>query len=491
MVKLFIATFGTESNTFATYPASKADFEDGLWCETGIVNAVVSPWSGPARLWHDRAVEMGWELCESIHAFAQPGGTLLRSAYEELRDRILKDVQDQGPFDAVLLSLHGAMVAQGYDDCEGDLVERVRAIVGPDVKIGVELDLHAHLDDRIVDAADLIVMFKTYPHIDHNDRAEDLFDLMVRLIAGEIDPKMALFDCRTLALYPTTRAGPMPGFMADMIAAEGHDGILSLSLNHGFPWADVPMGGAKMLAVHDGSQNRAADVAQEFGQRFYQIRQEAALTFTPMDEAIDRALGTAGKPVLLADVSDQTGGGAPGDTTYMPAAFLQAGISAGVFGPIWDPASIALCFQLGVGAKARLRIGGKSEPQSGPPLDADVEILFLGRDCAQETEGPENVPIGDVATVRSHGVDIVLTSSRTNVYTPSFFTRHGVDLTGKQVIGIKNLYKHTDVFAPLVSEQFYVATPGICQPDLTKLDFRRLNRPIWPFDADPLGQSGP
>ncbi|MDT2079025.1 MAG: M81 family metallopeptidase [Planktomarina sp.] len=486
MVKLFIATFGTESNTFATYPAGKADFLDGLWCKTGISNAPVSPWSGPAKVWYDRAAALGWNIVEGLHAFAQPAGTLSRKFYEDARDSILNDLRAAGPVDAVLFYLHGAMVAQGYDDCEGDLVARARAIIGADTKLGIELDLHAHMGQTLVDSADLIVLFKTYPHIDHNDRAHDLFELMQRTLSGDINPTMALFDCKTMGLFPTTRSGPMPRFVADMIDAEGQGGILSLSLNHGFPWADVPLAGAKMLAITDDDPKYAGDIAEEFGRAFFSIRQAAALEFTSMDEAVEIAARSQGKAVLLADVSDQTGGGAPGDTCYMVRAFLDAGITRATFGPIWDPAAVEMSFQLGLQAKTLLRVGGKSEPQSGPPLDIDVEIIFLKREASQESDGTEDVPIGDIAVIRCKGVDIVLTSIRTNVYSPSFFTNHGICLTDKQVIGVKNLFKHTDIFAPLVQTQFYVATPGVCQPDFWRLDFKKLCRPIWPLDDDTL-----
>jgi microcystin degradation protein MlrC len=305
-------------------------------------------------------------------------------------------------------------------------------------------------------------------------------------MAGNIDPRMYLFDCKVMGLFPTTPEGPMKELVAAMANAEGKNGILSLSLNHGFPWADVPLAGAKMLAIADGDATLARRAAEKFGLDFYRNRQDAALTFTQLDEAIEIAAASMGKPVLLADVSDQTGGGAPGDTCHMVRAFMDAGIENAVFGPIWDPAAIEICFQLGVGTTSMLRIGGKHEPQSGSPLDIDSEILFLKRDCWQENVGMEDVFIGDVAVIRSHGVEIVLTSMRTNVYSPGFFTQHGVNLDDKQVIGVKNLYKHTDVFAPLVKEQFYVATPGLCQPDFSKLNYHRLPRPIWPFDPDPL-----
>jgi len=404
-----------------------------------------------------------------------------------MRDRILADLAAAGPVDAVLMFLHGAMVADGYDDCEADFVTRMRQQVGPKVRIGVELDLHAHLDHRLVGVTDLIVFYKAYPHIDYAERADDLFTLMQRTLEGEIEPVMALFDCRTMGLFPTTRQGPMPGFVQQMFDAEGKDGILSLSLNHGFPWADVPHAGAKMLAIADRDPEIARRAAEDFGRRFYAIRAEATLPFVSLEDAIAEAQKPGDKPLLLADTSDQTGGGGPGDTTHMLRAFIEAGITNATYGPLWDPLAVGICFSVGVGAKLTLRIGGKFEPHSGPCLDVEAEVLHLARNAWQDQLSNEKVPIGDVAVIRVNGIEVLLNTKRSGVFSPTMFTRHGITLESKQVIGLKNLYRHTDIFAPLVRNQLYVATPGACPPDWGSIPFKRIPRPIWPLDPDPLG----
>jgi microcystin degradation protein MlrC len=486
-MRLFIATLGTETNTFASFPTGLDNFRNGFWNEGDIGSIPGSPWAKPAQTWLTRAQALGWEVVQSLFAFAEPAGPTVRSAYESMRDRILSDLAAAGPVDAVLMFLHGAMVADGYDDCEADFVGRMRQQVGPKVRIGVELDLHAHLDHRLLDVTDLIVFYKAYPHIDYAERADDLFTLMQRTLAGEIEPVMALFDCKTMGLFPTTREGPMPGFVDEMFAAEGRDGILSLSLNHGFPWADVPHAGAKMLAVADGDPEIARRAAEDFGRRFYAIRAEATLPFVPLADAIAEAQKPGDKPLLLADTSDQTGGGAPGDTTHMLRAILEAGITDAVYGPLWDPLAVGICFSVGVGARLKLRLGGKFEPHSGPCLDVEAEVMHLARNTWQDQLSNEKVPIGDVAVVRVAGIDVLLNTKRSGVFSPTMFTRHGITLEGKRVIGLKNLYRHTDVFAPLVRGQLYVATPGACPPDWASIPFKRIPRPMWPLDPDPLG----
>jgi len=495
MTRIFTATLFTETNTFASFPTGLADYRARFWAEPeqgGIEALPHSSGSAPTRHWLKRARALGWEVVEGLHARTAPSGTTTRDAYEYMRDRILADLAAAGPVDAILLNLHGAMVAEGYDDCEGDLVSRIRQLVGRSVRIGIELDLHAHINETLVQAADVIVFFKAYPHIDYVERAEDVFRLIERTLAGEIEPVMALFDCRVMGIFPCTREGPMIGFTQAMFDAEGKDGILSLSLNHGFPWADVPLAGAKMLAIADRDVGRAKRAAEEFGRRFYDGRAESTLPFTPFDEAIAEAKRGGDKPLLLADTADQIGSGAPGDTTHILRALIEAGITSAAIVPLWDPEAVAICFGAGQGARLHLRIGGKFEPHSGPSLEAEAEVLLLKRDSYQPQIGGDRMPIGDVAVVRVAGIEVMLTSARANVYLPEIFAMHGIDLAGKQVIAIKNLYKHSDVFAPLVRKQLYVASPGTSNPDWRALPFHRIPRPMWPFDADPLGrESGP
>ncbi len=205
------------------------------------------------------AAARGWEVAESLIANAEPAGKTLRKAYEGFRDEILTDLKAALPVDAVLLDLHGAMVADGYDDCEGDLIASVRQVVGADVPIGVELDLHCHITEKMVNNATIIITYKEYPHTDTADRALELFNLIADTVEGKIHPTMGVFDCRMIGLfYPT--AEPMKSYVARMKALEGKNGVLSVSLAHCFPWGDVPDLGAKTLVVTDNNPAQAAQL---------------------------------------------------------------------------------------------------------------------------------------------------------------------------------------------------------------------------------------
>mgnify|MGYP000188353995 CR=1 FL=1 len=296
--RLFIAGIGTETNTFTPFPTGYADFEEKLMERSGVAHLPPSNRTVVSHTWAAMAEARGWHVIQGIHTAANPAGPVVAAAYARLRDELLEQLRAAMPLDAVLLKLHGAMVAEGLDDCEGDLLARTRAVVGPGVVIGALLDLHCHMTPQMLKAADLLVLYKAYPHIDYKDRGRELFDLVADMVEGRITPVMEMVPCPVLGLFPTTGDGPMSRLVDDMMAAEGRDGILSLSLSHGFPWADVPIGGGAMLAIADGDRDVAARAARAFAARFMAIVPEATMKFVSLDAALDTVRQPHDRPVL-------------------------------------------------------------------------------------------------------------------------------------------------------------------------------------------------
>ncbi len=346
-MRIFTASLSTETNTFSAIPTGWSCFEErGIERGEGVTRDGTG---GLMHLWGGMAAEDGHEVIHSLAATAAPAGRTVRAVYEALRDEILEDARRGAPFDVALLFLHGAMVAEGYDDCEGDLLSRLRAIVGPETVVGVELDLHCHLTQAMLAASNVIVTFKEYPHIDAGRRGRELFRICVDAAAGQTRPVMGLFDCRMVNLFPTTE-GPMAAFVAEMKAQEGRDGVLSLSLGHGFPWGDTPDSGVRMLAVVDGDANAAANVARRFGERFCSLRDAVTTPGLTIDEAFDAALRAPPGLAVIADNADNTGGGAPGDSTFVLRRAVERGLRDVAIGPLWDPIAVRFCHDAGVGA---------------------------------------------------------------------------------------------------------------------------------------------
>lgn len=468
---VFIAGIATETNTFAPFPTSLADFQVVRPAELAVDPTAIGRVLG-GEVFFQLAAEKGWRVSSGLWAGAEPAGITVRAAYESLRDEMLDHLRAALPVDAVLLNLHGAMVAEGYDDCEEDMAQRVREIVGPDVVIGVELDLHCHLRQGLLDAADLIVIYKEYPHTDVVDRARELFDLVERMHKGEIRPTMALFDCKMIGTYRTTFE-PMRSFVDAMSAAEGRDGVLSLSLGHGFAWGDVPHVGTRMLAITDGDAAQAQAVAADFGRRFLALRHEVDRRPRPYPEVIAEALAEPRRPVVIADVTDNPGGGAPSDSTFLLRELLARGVQDVALGMIWDPLVVQIAQGAGVGAVLQVRLGGKMGPMSGDPLDLRVRVIAIVDDLHDEffQTGSEPLlnPVGDAVALRCDGVDIVVNKRRTQVLSPKIFSALGIDPLQKQILVVKSTQHFYAAFSGIASRILYADAPGALQ-----MDYRRI-----------------
>ncbi|HMO48729.1 MAG TPA: M81 family metallopeptidase [Rubrivivax sp.] len=480
-MRVFSATLATETNTFAPMPTGLAAFrERGCW-KAGEHPDHMSFFAGPLWAARLRGKPLGWTLIEGMVAGAQPGGTTTRAAYEALRDELLADLRAALPVDMVLLGLHGAMVADGYDDCEGDLLQRVRAIVGPKVVVGAELDPHNHLSTAMVDNADLLVAFKEYPHTDILERALELVDLCRATAEGRVRPVASVADTGGLLIMHTSRE-PARGFVDRLLALEGRDGILSISVSHGFPWGDVPDMGTKLLVYSDGDAARGAALARRLAGELISLRYALDVPQPGIDASLDEALAFGGGPVVLADGADNPGGGAPGDSTFILKRLLERGIGNACVGPLWDPVAVRIAFEAGAGARLNLRVGGKIGPLSGDPLDLAVTVQALQPDMFMT--GLSNTPtaLGDCALVEAAGVQIVLISVRNQAMGTDLFTKLGVDLGAQKIIVLKSSQHFQASFSKVAKKVIYTAAPGAVTADLKTLPYRKIKRPKWPID---------
>jgi microcystin degradation protein MlrC len=484
-MRLFTASLATETNTFAPMPTALRDFEEGFYAPPGRHPDRPTLCSAPLFVARRRAAAEGFTLVEGTTAWAEPAGTVARSAHETLRDRILGELEAAMPVDGVLLGLHGAMVAHGCDDVEGDLIERVRARVGPRVPIGVELDPHCHMTEKRLAGADVVITFKEFPHIDFLERAEEVVELTLRAIRGEIRPVRSFYDARTIASFPTTLQ-PMRGFVDKVKGLEGKDGVLSISIVHGFPYADVPEIGAGVLVITDDRKELGDRLATELGEELISFRGRSTPPYLTADQAIDKALSGSGTYVV-ADPSDNPGGGAPADSTRILARLLERGVESAALGPMWDPVAVRFCMAAGEGARLPLRFGGKTAPASGTPIDATVLVTKLVQDAFQTFQG-SRWTLGDAAAIRVGGVDVVLISHRTQALGTDLFTNLGIDPRARRIVQVKSTNHFHAAFAPLATEVLYVDSDGPLPRDYRKVPYTRIRRPIWPLDQDAAGR---
>jgi microcystin degradation protein MlrC len=293
-----------------------------------------------------------------------------------------------------------------------------------------------------------------------------------------------------VSIFFTTSA-PMRAFVDRMSAHEGKDGVLSVSLGHGFPWGDVPDNGAKVLVYTDADEPGAARLARQIGEEFWSLRDSVAFHGVSIDEALDRAERAADGLVVIADAADNTGGGAPGDSNFVLRRALERKVRDAAFGPVWDPVAVRFCLDAGAGAQLDLRIGGKCGPMSGAPLDLRVTVKSVLSDLQTVAYTDEMVSYGAAALVEIEGagVHVVLCSRRMQAFGPQPFTRLGLDLEHQRIIVVKS-YNHFQAgFRALAARIIHIEGPGAIDGNMAAIPFKNRSLHYWPRVADPFSSS--
>jgi len=486
--RAFVGSLATETNTFSPLRTDLQDFKDSFYAPPGQHPQTPTLCSAVFPAARARAGGYGWTLIEGTATWAEPGGIVNQHTWEHLRDQLLDEVRAALPLDIVLLGLHGAMVAQDCLDCEGELLERVRAFVGPQAVIAVTLDPHSHLSQKRVNNADLIVAFKEFPHTDFVTVAESLIDLAHRTAQGQIKPVVSVFDCRMIEVLPTSRQ-PMRGFVDRMIELEGRDGIVSISAIHGFMAGDVPDLGAKIIVITDSAEIQGDHLAQKLGMELFELRGKTRPEFLTPEVALDKAVASCRGPVVIADVWDNPGGGVPGDSTLILHEMVRRGLTNAALATIWDPMAVRTCISAGEGATLPLRFGAKTSANAGDPVDAVVVVKKIAL-AAKQRFGSSFVPLGDCVCIDMNGIEVVLNTVRSQVFSPDVFSELGVSPSRKKILVVKSTNHFHDSFAKIASNILYAAVDGPYPNDPAANSYQNLTRDIWPRVSNPHERHG-
>ena len=486
--RVYVGSLATESNTFSPLITDLQDFKDSFYAPPGEHPLTPTLCSAVFPAARARADSYGWQVIEGTATWAEPGGIVNSRTWRLLRDQLLAEIRAALPLDAVLLGLHGAMVAQDCLDCEGELLNAVRDIVGPDTLIGATFDPHSHLSQRRIDNLDIVTVFKEFPHTDFVETGERLVELANRVLRDEVRPVIAVQDCRMIELLPTSRQ-PMRGFVDRLRELERQPGILSISVIHGFMAGDVPDLGTKVIVVTDNDAEMAVELARKLGEELFGFRGTTRPEFLSPEQALDRAEASADGPVVIADVWDNPGGGVPGDSTVLLRAMLKRGIKNAALASIWDPIAVRTCISAGEGARLRLRFGGKMSAGSGEPLDAEV-VVRKACAAALQSFGDSVVPLGASVWIAVGGIDVILNTVRSQVFNPDIFSNFGIDPKAKSVLAVKSTNHFQEAFSHIASEILYVAIDGPYPNNPVTNDYKNLTRAIWPRVEDPHNALG-
>ena len=496
-MRIAIGGFLHESHSFAPLPTGWRQFiETGgfptLQHPASLLDTL-RPISVPAAGAIEVAELAGVGLCPLVWAFANPAGPVTREAFERIAGLLigaLSNALEAGPLDGVYLDLHGAMVSDDFADAEGELLRRVRAVVGPEVPITASLDPHANMTALMVELSDALVPFRTYPHVDMREAGGQAMRLLLRLASGE---KRWSKTFRTVDfLIPITSQCTMVEPMAGVMAARARLGAEAAELAYcfGFPYADFP-GCSQAVASYGDPAAADALVAEIAG------RESAFMGgVMPAADAVRQAIaiaGTASRPVIIADTQDNPGGGGHGDTTGLLAELIAQGAQGAVLAVMNDAEAAAACHAAGQGATLSLALGGKSD---GAPLavTGTIEALTDGEFTLSGPMGAGNpAGLGPCALLRvAPGVRVVIVSRKMQAHDQEVFRHIGVEPAAQKIVAVKSSVHFRAHFQPIAEAVLVAAAPGPVVADPATLPFTNL-RPglrLRPGDNRRFGRPG-
>lgn len=415
----------------------------------------------------------GAEIAPLLWAFANPAGPVTREAFERIAARLLAALSDALPVEGVLLDLHGAMVTEDFPDAEGELLRRVRAILGPGVPIAATLDPHANMTRLMARMADVLVPYRTYPHVDMRAAGERAAALLLARIARGAPWALAFRELDFLIPITAqcTLAEPMAGVMA--ARARLAEGVAELAYCFGFPYADFP-GCGQAIACWAETEGAAEAAAEALAQVLAAREAAFAGGILPAAEAVARALAAPRHPVVIADTEDNPGGGGHGDTTGLLAELLRQGARGAVFAPMHDPEAAAACHAAGEGAEVALALGGRS---FGAPLAVRgrVERISAGRFTLEGPMGRGNpADLGPTALLAVEGVRIVIVSRKMQAHDQAIFRHLGVEPARERIVAVKSSVHFRAHFGPIAAEVLVAAAGGPVVADPATLPFAAL-----------------
>ena len=500
--RVLVAQFMHETNTFSKLPTTLDDYRK-RWLIEG--DAMVPRFTGTKNEiggYIDSVKKYGWEPVWGAAANATPSGTLTKETWETIRDMIVGAAKRAGKLDGICLSLHGAMVTATEDDAEGALLEALRGVVGPDVPIVATLDLHANATVKMARNANALVSYRTYPHIDGYERAVQAAALMQEAMDGKKTPRCLLVQPAMLEGADHGRT-TQPGLMRELLASadkyETEPGINVVSIQAGFTWADIPYTGPSVAVSYEpAAEARARAIAAALLDEIWKRRDESSSDYRSIADGIAAARAGSGQkgPLVIADGTDNPGGGGYNDTTPVLQALIDADVQNVAFGTIFDPAAVQQAIAAGVGATIEVSLGGHTDVSMGAPVKATAVVKMLS-DGAFKNDGPMNAGVetqmGATAVLRIGGIDVVTISSRIQTIDLQVFLSQGIDPTSKNVLVVKSVQHFRAAYGPIAREIVLVDSGGICSPDIGRLKFTKLRRPIWPLDGvnDPYAGSRP
>ncbi|MEZ5931146.1 MAG: M81 family metallopeptidase [Alphaproteobacteria bacterium] len=493
--------FYHETNSFAATRTTFADFQAYQYAEGGDV----------IERYRGTGTELGGmiaaadaadiELLPILFAAAVPSGLITAEAFELLMAKLTAGLAATASLDGVLAVLHGAAVADGAPDADGAMLAALRQTVGADRPIVATTDFHANISKAMVETADVIVGYDTYPHVDMAARGAEAVGCLRRLLDGEhLHSAYRKLPLVTVPPCQSTDDDPMSGLLAAMHDLEHEPGVVTMTTAMGFAYADVPDLGAAVLAygTDQAAVDRAADAMTE---TIWRTRKEFTPALTPPDGIADLIGKHAPAPLVLVDPADNLGGGSAGDGTVILEALLKAGAEGAVV-VLADAEAAAAAAAVGVGGRFRGEVGAKADRLHGTPVMIDGRVTFaaparfrhsgsymtgfvtdMGLCAVIETDDGET-DNGETGKGEAGGVRIVLTTLRTMPFDIEQLRAVGIEPADQRIIVVKSAIAWRAAYGAIAARSILIDCPGVCPANLARLDYKSRPRPLFPLEPD-------
>ncbi len=499
MIRIAIGGISHESNSFSPVPTSLESFP----YPPPPGDRIISSYRNTRTIiggFLDAAEKLSLEPVPIFWTAARPSRPVDQVAYDTLKTEFLDCLRSTTNIDGVILTLHGAMVTEEIEDAEGNLIRAVREVVGS-LPIVTTLDLHANITAEMAEDADIIIGYDTYPHIDHHERGFEAAQLVLATIEGQIHPTTAYRQLPLLTSAPAqcTMKPPMSEVIKKLHALEGRSGVVTATLSMGFAFADIHDAGASVLVTTNGDQALAEQHAEEFARYVWEMRDAFDINLVSVEEGIEYANSTEGKPIVLADGADNPGGGGPCDGTTILRAFIEADVQDAVIAVIADRESVASAIETGVGNQVELNVGGKTDRLHGDPVPVTAYVKTIS-DGQYVSKGPMGRGwhstkvdprlsggiggMGRTAVVKVGGVEIILTEQRVQPIDAEVLRSVGIEPTDRKLIALKSAVHFRADYTPIAHEILDTDTPGVHNPNLFTYAYQNVRRPIYPLDSN-------
>lgn len=447
----------------------------------------------------DVACDREVDLRPLVAANATPGAPVSEDTYEFYVNEIIEGVREHvDELDGVMLPLHGAMVPEHMDDGEGPLIARVREVVGPDVPVAVALDLHANVTKQMMAKSDILVGYKTYPHLDKADTGRLAMNILVDTIQGAAVPSMHYERPPQIIYQPKayTQSGPMAEIMDRARDHESRDGVLSVSVFPGYYHADIPEMGVSVPVVTNDDPALAEEISRDLAETLWKRRDEFIEEYPDPEEAVaeakQRAADSTGKgPVVMGDFGSNPGGGGASNGTTIPRAMIEQEVENAGYAIMYDPETVQACLDAGVGERTTVSLGGKTDDRHGEPIE-DLEVyikaitdgVFTNTGTSHSGTGVENHmgPTVHIKFGSNDGVNVIVSGTRHSAFDAEVWRHIGIQPKRLDVLCIPSFIAFLGDYEPLASGIVLADTPGASAVNPARFEYKNIPRPIFPLD---------